>query len=238
MSSIPPGPPPPPPPLPPMPPPTAAATGRIPWEEREVHGFGPALIETVKLFITNPSEAWRRTPERGEIINPLLFALIVSWAGAMFGAFYGMFFGAPWMRMLPAGMRDRFPMQGHAVGFVSQTIIAPIAIAIGLFVASAILHLCLMMVGGLASSTSGFDGTFRAVAYSAVADLANVIPFVGAFAAAVWKLVLVVMGFMALHKTSQGKAIAAVLIPVIFCCGCAVVAGGVIMGIVFGALNR
>jgi hypothetical protein len=238
MSTVPPGPPPPPP--PPIAPPPAGTPGAIPWEERQRYGFVPALVETVKLFVTAPAEAWRRTPGKGNILDPLLYALIVSWVGAIFSAIYGMFFTVPWLRMMPPAMRERLggAAAGHAFGFVAQTVFAPIAIAIGLFLASAILHVCLMMVGGLSASTSGFDGTFRALSYSAVADLANAIPLVGGFVAAIWKIVLVVMGFVALHRTTQGKAIAAVLIPLVFCCGCAIVLSILIFGAAFGAMHR
>jgi hypothetical protein len=236
MSAMPPPPPPPPPPI--EPPPVGALPGVIPWEERARYGFLESLVETVKLFVTMPAEAWRRTPEKGNLLNPLLFAILVSWVGALFSAIYSMFFTVPWLRMLPAGMRERMPMTGHAAGFFVQGVFAPVFIAFGLFIGSAILHVCLMLVGGLASSTAGFDGTFRALSYSAVADLANAIPFFGGLVAAVWKIVLVVIGFTVLHKTTQGKAIAAVLIPVVLCCGCVMIAGTVIMGMIFGAMHR
>jgi hypothetical protein len=44
----------------------------------------------------------------------------------------------------------------------------------------------------------------------------------------VWALVLYVMGIERLHRTTQGKAIAAVLIPVVLCCGCALI--GIVLG--------
>src|SRR5262249_41159664 len=115
MSSIPPEPPPPPPPPPPpgappyAPPPSG---GPIPWEERQRWGFGPALVETVKLFITDPAQAWRRTPEKGELVNPLLFAILVAWAGAILTSIWSTFVGVPWIRMLPHDLRERFPMAG------------------------------------------------------------------------------------------------------------------------------
>jgi hypothetical protein len=217
------------------PPPSGGMPDVIPWEQRARYGFAPALIETVKMFVTTPAEAWRRTPEKGEIVNPLLFALIVSWVGAIFSGIWMMFFGAPWLRLLRPELRDRLPMAGRGIG---QVIFAPIVITIGLFLASAILHLCLMAVGGLSSSTSGFDGTFRALAYSAVADLANVVPVAGGMVAAIWKIVLVVMGFVALHRTTQGKAITAVLIPVAVCCVCGILATTVFFGLLFGGLHR
>jgi len=37
--------------------------------------------------------------------------------------------------------------------------------------------------------------------------------------AVVWWIVLAVLGITRLHRTTQGKAIAAILIPLVLCCG-------------------
>ena len=84
---------------------------------------------------------------------------------------------------------------------------------IGLFIAAAVFHLCLMMVGGLNQSTSRFEGTFRTVSYSSVSMLANIIPFVGGLIGLVWGFFLNVKGAVRMHKTTPGKALAALLIP-------------------------
>src|SRR5262245_21052298 len=104
MSSVPPGWPPPPPPTG-MPPVHGASP--IPWENRAPYGFSNALVETVKLFISNPQEAFARTAQKGNLADPLLFALILSWVGAAFSSVYSLFFAAPWLRFLPAELRER-----------------------------------------------------------------------------------------------------------------------------------
>jgi hypothetical protein len=235
MSSLPPNPPflppPPPPPFPPPPPGAGAAAGpALPWELRNQIGFVNALVETVKLFATAPVEAWARTRVKNDLMEPLLFSVVVSWIGIIISNIYGMMFKSSLLTMMPAEYRGRMGWLGaSAGGSIFQMILAPLFVACGLFIGAGILHLCLMVVGALTQSTAGFEGTFRVAAYSAVADLAHVIPFVGTLIAFVWKLVLVVLGIVALHRTTQGKAVAAVLIPVVLCCGCAVIA------IVFGA---
>jgi hypothetical protein len=45
------------------------------------------------------------------------------------------------------------------------------------------------------------------------------IPVVGGIIATVWWIVLAVQGVQRMHRTTQGKAIAAILIPVVVCCG-------------------
>jgi hypothetical protein len=238
MSSIPPFPPEPPA-FPPPPPPPGTSSDSIPWERREQLGFGPALVETVKLFVTDPQNAYRRTREKGDLTEPLLFAVIVSWVGIVASSIYGLFLSQAWMNFLPMQMREKMGMRmPGAFGAIGQIILGPVIVAIGLFIGAAILHLCFMVVGALSASTAGFEGTFRVVAYAAVADLANVIPFAGGLIGAVWKIVLVVIGAVALHKTTTGKAVAGVLIPIVVCCVCVIVFGVMIGGMIASFARR
>ncbi len=237
MSTLPPTPPPPPTPPasapPPPPPPGGIPPTPLPWEMRNQIGFADAFVDTVKLFMTSPSEAWRRTRPSGDLGEALLFGVLVAWVGTVFYHLYRLFFGAFWLRALSGWLpRQEWGRFGGFWGLgaltvggtVAHIVLAPIFIAIGLFVWAAILHLCYMIVGALSHSTAGFEGTFRVVAFSAVGQLAQLIPFAGGLAAFVWSLVLTVMGGVAIHRTTQGKALGAVLIPVLFCCACVVLA--------------
>jgi len=78
-------------------------------------------------------------------------------------------------------------------------------------------------MGGLGESDAGFEGSLRTVAYgSGVGQLAQIVPFIGGMVSMVWTVVLLVVGAQRLHGTSQGKAVAAVLLPVVLCCICGV----------------
>ena len=123
--------------------------------------------------------------------------------------------------MLPGFLGRRFGMMRGlgGVGLAVRLMVAPFVIAIALFLGAAILHLCCMLVGALQNSRSGFEGSLRAVCYSEVSSLASVIPLVGGLIAIVWWIVLAVQGIQRLHHTTSGKAVAAVLIPVVVCCG-------------------
>lgn len=230
MSSLPPDVPPPPPPGFPPPPPYAPAAAGLPWEMRPQVGFADALVDTIKLFVTSPAEAWSRTREKGDLGQPLLFAVVVGWIGVAFNSVWNLIFGNMWLRflpMLPPQVRDQMAYRGFGRGIASTLfalVLAPLFVIIGLFIWAGILHLCFMIVGALSGSTAGFEGTFRVVGYSSVSQLAQVIPIVGGLVALVWNLVLVVSGAQRIHRTTQGKAIAGVLIPLVLCCGCVVLA--------------
>jgi hypothetical protein len=101
-------------------------------------------------------------------------------------------------------------------------------VAIFLFIGAAILHLCLMLVGGAKRS---FETTFRVVSYAVGSTnpiaiipfcggaVAMIIPFCGGAVAMIWNIVLECIGLAKAHETTSGKAVLAVFLPLIVCCG-------------------
>ena len=230
---------PPPPPVPPPPPgggweppyggPPQAA---LPWERRSELGFVNAFVETIKLFVTNPALAWQQTKEKGDFAEPLIFAILASWIGVAVSAVWSALFGQAWTAFLPPEMKEKLggAFATNAGVLLIQVGAAPVLVLIGLFIGAAIYHVSFLIVGVTKDSTTGFEGTFRVVAYSSVSQLANVVPFVGGLAAIVWNLILMVLGAVRIHRTTQGKAIAGVLIPLLLCCVCVVAAVVLVIG--------
>jgi hypothetical protein len=238
MSSVPPpgsGYPPPPPPPPQGPPPIMPSGPGLAWETQPL---GPeSFFDTAKMFITAPDQAWARTRETGDYMRPLIFALIVAWVGAIFNAVWGSMFGAGMLKMLPPQF-SRYAAMGSGGGLIMNIVLAPIVIACGLFIGSAILHVAFMIVGALSGSKSQFEGTFRVVAYSSIAHIAYVIPFVGGLVALVWRIYLMMLGAQRLHRTTQGKALMGILLPTVLCCVCAAIAMIFAGAALFSAFNR
>lgn len=236
-----PTPPPPAGPPPTMPPPGGPPAGRggLPWDHRKDLG---ALMETAKLLITSPGRAYAMAREKGDYGSPLLFAVVFFIIGAILNGLWQLVFGPQmwtrYMEDMPPEMRDMMGGFGGgaagAGGLVLGIVLAPIFGIIALFIWSGIVHLTLRLLGGLRDSTAGFEGTFRAVAYSTVAELAVIVPLLGGFIAAIWFLVLQMLGLAALHRTSQGKSLGALLIPAVVCC-CIVVGIAMAMGAAVGA---
>lgn len=225
---------PPDPPLPPAPqPPGGGGAAALPWETPGYPAL-EALFETAKLFLTRPSEAFARMSLGGDLGRPLLYAVLFGWIGVVASQIYELVLrGAMW-NFLPGMNRagDFGLSTGVSIGLM---VVAPVLVVIGLFVGAAIVHLFLMLVGG---ATAGFGTTLRTMAYASTTQVVQVIPFCGGLVAAVWTVVLEIIGLAIAHRTTQGKAALAVLLPVALCCACVaivfVVAGAAVWGLIKG----
>ena len=195
-----------------------------PWERRYELGTGQGFLEALKLFVVSPAEAFGQTRRKGDYASPLLFAIVVGWVGVLIAKIWETLFGMSILSTFPPELRDQLPflVGGSSFGLVLSLILAPVYILVALFIWSALLHLCLVLVGGLKHSSAGFEGTFRVVSYTTVAQLGSLVPVLGSVITLVWSIVLGVIGITSLHKSTQGQAIAALLIPLALCCLCVV----------------
>lgn len=193
-----------------------------PWERRDELGASQGFLEALKLFVVSPAEAFNQTRRQGDYGSPLLFAVVLGWAGVLIAKVWETLFGMSVLSAFPPEVRDQLPflVGGSTFGLVLSLVLAPIYILVALFIWSALLHLCLVLVGGLKDSTAGFEGTFRVVSYATVAQLGSLVPIFGSLITLVWTVVLGVIGITSLHKSSQGQAVVALLIPLVLCCLC------------------
>lgn len=210
------------PPPPPMDPGVGGSESGNPWEQRDRLGFGGALLEAIKMFALRPGEAYDRTRRSGDFLSPLLFAVIVGWFGALLGQVWQFMFQGTMMSFMPPEIRDQvaFYSTGGPAMLAVNLVLAPFFLAVVLFIGSGIHHFCLMLVGALSQSESGFEGTFRVNSYAMVTQLAQIVPILGGLVGFVWFVVLQVIGATRLHRTTSGRALFAALIPWILCCAC------------------
>ncbi|MBD0354497.1 MAG: YIP1 family protein, partial [Rubrobacteraceae bacterium] len=154
------------------------------------------FIATVQAVVLRPVDFFRGILRQGDLINPLIFALICYEVAAILGGL---------LRVVGIGATN----QGFG-GFLVSIILAPIFAAIGLFIGAGILHLLVMLIVG--SRNSGFEATFRVVAYSAVTSLVSWIPYIGGLLS-LYGIYLGIVGIREVHNTTTGKAALVVLIP-------------------------
>jgi hypothetical protein len=199
----------------------------LPWDERQAKGIVNAFIETLQMVLSKPVVAFTAMKREGGLGEPLLYAIIGGTIGGVFAITYNFILRS----FAPFG--DRHGALTHVfagVGWIFLLVLTPLLVLIGMFVASAILHVCLMIVGGAKQS---FETTFRVICFAeGSASPLLVIPFCGGLISGVWKIILYCIGLARAHETDTGRAVIAVLLPLIVCCG-----GLLVIGMMFGALG-
>jgi len=199
----------------------------LPWDERQSKGLLNAFIETLQIVLLRPIDAFTAMKREGGLGEPLLYAVI----GGTFGGVFAVTYNFVLRSFSP--FADRQGALAHlfaGMGWILLLILTPLFVVIGMFIASAILHLCLMIVGGAKQS---FETTFRVICFAeGSASPLLVIPFCGGLICGIWKIVLYCIGLALSHETDTGRAAIAVFIPLIVCCG-----GVFLIAIMFGALG-
>ena len=191
----------------------------IPWEKPGT-AFPSNLIDTLKLFVTSPGEAFRQVPVNSELIKPILYAIIIGVIGSFAEWIYSTLFGGITESLIPTPDTGS-DMQGFAftqgLGFLG-VVLAIFIIPIALFIGSGIQHLVLMLIGG---NNNGYMATFRSACYSSgTSSLASLVPICGSFIGLFWGIFLAITGLSELQNISKGKAALAVLLPILLICIC------------------
>jgi len=160
--------------------------------------------------------------------EPLIYALIGGCVGGVVSFLFSL--GLQSIGVFADRHNALATMAGLGIGSLAFIILLPLLIVIGLFIGTAIVHVCLMIVGGAKQS---FETTFRVLAFSqGSAGPLQMIPLCGGLIAGIWALIINCIGLARAHETETGRAVLAVLLPLIVCCG-----GGLLLAIMFGALG-
>jgi len=200
------------------------------WEDMENIGFFKAFFGTIGDVLFHPSSFFSRMPADRGMIHPLIFALLMGVLGGIFSLLYqflamnylGRIFGTEGMGGFHVPM-----MIGWVIGL-------PILTVIGVFVGSAILHVCLMIVRG---NRKGFEATFRVVAYAMSTQIFGIIPILGGVIGGIWALIIEIIGTRDAHGISTGRAALAVFLPILVLLALGLVLAAVLIPIVLRAIQ-
>jgi hypothetical protein len=214
----------------PAPEPVETPPPGIPWDDRARLGFATALVDTTVQVLRAPSDFYRRMRPTGGVGAALAYAVIVAYVGFVATLLYDWIFQAVMGTQPPVlpGMGPEFErafalMQGGG-GRILQLVLAPFGLAAGVLIGAGLNHLTLMLLSG---ANRGFEATFRVSAFANAVNVISLLPLCGQLVAAVWLVVVTIIGLSVVHGISWRKATAAVLLPfVLFCCCCA---GGILL---------
>ena len=159
----------------------------------------------------------------GVFISLIYLAIGGMMAAAMGSSSRGMGgSGGPGMMLAVMGAMGVFAVIVYPLMFALSALITP-------WISGGIYHLMLMLMSG---ATKPYTSTVRVCGYSNAATIWMVIPGIGALVSIGFHLVLTVVGLDETHKCGTGKAVAAVLIPLVLVCGCCCVGYGTIFAMI------
>jgi len=162
------------------------------------------FIESVKGFLLQPVETLQahRGATLGEALKYYIILVVISAVLTALLAIAGI-----------TGMMGMGLGAGAAGGavFVMVLIVAIVGGIIGIFIAGAVLHIFVYIVGG----RKGIGQTIKALAYSETpALLLGWIPLINIIGA-IWAFVLSILAIRELHEISTARAVIAVILPLI-----------------------
>lgn len=186
----------------------SSPTAEFPWPPRADDSVINALATTWKQSVFQPADFFRRMPREFDFGWVLGYYLIVGVVAGGISLFWRMLLGPSlFERLAPASMRAA---GGNPI---VDFLLSPLFLLLGLFIATAVVHVCLLVLRG---AKHGFGTSLRVFCYSAGPQLFCIVPFVGAAVGGIWSLVVTVIGLREAHETSTGKAVTSILLPLFF----------------------
>ncbi len=206
--------------LPPAPdnaPGEAGASGRsgLPWETGDPGRSATGVLDTVRMVLLSPTEAFQSMHRSGDVGGAIGFLLIVG----TFGSFFGLLWGAATRTMVGSfgGLNLGEIAAINTVGII-QFMLAPVAVLVFAVILTGIYHLLLLLFGGAPYPP---ETTLKTVCYAAGANyIWLAIPFCGTLVASLWGIVSTAIGLREAQGVPVGRAAAAVLVPYLFACCC------------------
>lgn len=209
-----------------------------PWERRAELGLVQALWQTWKETIFEPGNFCTSLDPQGPALDAFFYGWIITAIGGLvqipflilnFAQTQAQF------QQLERSMKDvPAPVQAFFDLFTGNPVVIALVLGVAagvLFPLSALLsgaltHLGVRMVGG---TQNPFSTTLRCVCYANAPGVLAGIPVIGSLVG-IYVVVLEVWSLREAHKLTTGRAVIAVLWPVVLFCCC-----GVGLAIVFGA---
>jgi len=189
----------------------AADDTAFPWPPGPRVSALDALGETIRRSLFEPTRFFRAMPVHSPLGPALVYYALTSVASAGIMLFWGTVFGlfvapgSPLAGLLGVGDGD---FGARLVDFL----LSPLASLFGLVIGALVFHVALVIFGG---ARNGLGATLRALAYAAASQLFVILPAIGIFVAMGWWLVLAVIGLREVHGTTTGRAVAAILAPIV-----------------------
>ncbi len=166
----------------------------------------------------------------GGLGEPLIYTVILGTVGGVIALGFSLIMQS--VGIMSGRQNGVGGLLGFGMGSVFLVLLIPIFLAVGTFIGAAIMHVCLMIVGG---ANQSFETTFRVLCYAGgSANALQLVPICGGLLAGLATLVLNCIGLARAHETDTWRAVVAILLPVVMCCGGLAVLFAIIIGSLSG----
>ena len=213
------------------------------WERLEEAGFFRSLFLTIGEVLFRPASTFARMPRVPDLARPLLFLVLVGtistaiplgyyWLGQVLPPEIAWLLdpndlfvrllerlGVPLQYFEP--LQEEPSVRQVVLSQACCLLMTPIVWIILAFVASGIVHVMLLLLGG---ANHGYETTFRTLCYAGgAASVFSLIPICGQIPIGVLcAIVCSIIGLTQTQEAHPGQAAVAVVVPVVGCCFCAV----------------
>lgn len=185
---------------------------KLPAWEQTTTGYPRAFVQTFLDMVSNPRHFFRAMPVGQGLVKPLLFFLIITQFVAITQAIWQLLGILP-----PSALTEDL---GHSLQAALALILYPFEATLFLFLDTAINHLFLRL---FKADTKGFEGTFRAEAYSTAPMLLMTVPFIGMPMAMIGMTVYKFLGLRHVHGASTKQVLAVLILPILLAIAVAVI---------------
>ncbi len=184
----------------------------LPIWERAGSGYPQAFAQTFLDVLSRPKAFFSAMPVGQGIIKPLLFFLIIIQAVALSQAVWQL------LGIIPPSMLTE--NLGRSLQAALVLVLYPLEVCLFLFLDTAINHFFLRL---FKADTKGFEGTFRAEAYSAAPMLLMIVPYIGLPLAMIGVVVYKFLGLRHVHGATSKQVLAVLVLPMLLATAVAIV---------------
>jgi len=181
------------------------------WESTEGVSTLRRLLKTLFGCLFNPTGFFRQMRRSDGYLSPLVYGMILGSLSTIVPIGWNFLLVSFGDAVLDSSAAPQmFTPSPELYGVMA--ILSPILVTIVAFIWSGIVHVLLLIFGG---ASHGFQTSFRVVCYSRSAGIWHIVPVFGPLIGSIWYLVLLVIGLAETQETSLGRALAAVLVPLV-----------------------
>jgi hypothetical protein len=183
------------------------AEAHFPWPPEEGESVPAAFAATWRGSSLEPRLFFGAMPAHAPLLPALAYYLPIGIVVAGAELFWRT------MRGTVAPERDVVIGTDAFAGFspLVEFLLSPVVLLLSLFVSAGVTHVLLRLFGG---AHRNFGFTTRVFAYAYSPQILGIVPVVGSVVGFFWMVVVAVIGLKAGHRTTTGRVLAAVLIPV------------------------